>query len=249
MLALMFILLYGFLMGLRRGFSSCLALCVPSLIPTIIEEGGDWRKGMRIAMWFNAPRIALLTLLGAIVGAGGFFIGSTVDSAAMGSDAWLAGYALIGILMFLYGLHVFTSADRKLEDLAEGKAPPPECRPAHPLLSKLKFATPRSRSGLLLWGGLVSIACIGETVLSLETIFVGLSLTEVSSPLAGAVLGGLAFFLFSVGATVPSLGFAGLGSNLAQKEKRAERLLQAERVSGGLMILFGGIYLSLFMLI
>lgn len=249
MFGLIVILLYGFLMGLRRGFSSCLALCIPSLIPTIIEEGGDWRKGVKIALWFNAPRIVLLTMLGAIVGAGGFLIGTTVDSTATGSNTLLAGYALIGILMFLYGLHVFISADGKLEELAEGKDPSSECRPAHPLLSKLKIATPRSRSGLLLWGGLVSIACIGETVLSLETIFVGLSLTDVSSPLAGAVLGGLAFFLFSLGATVPSLGFAGIGSNMARKEKRTERLLQAERVSGGLMILFGGIYLSLFMFI
>jgi len=247
MLGLLVILLYGFLMGLRRGFSSCLALCMPSLIPTLIERGGGWRSGVKVALLFNAPRIFLLTLVGAAIGAGGSMFGSAVESAAHGSDAWMAGYVLIGILMFFYGLHVFTTADEKLERMAEGKEP--ECGIRHPLLSKLRIATPRTRGGLLLWGGIMSIACVGETVLGLETIFVGLSLADASSPAAGAALGALAFFMFSVGATVPSLGFAGLGSNLAQKEKRAERLVRAERVSGALMILFGGIYLSLVMII
>jgi len=247
MFGLMLVLLYGFAMGLRRGFGSCLALCMPSLVPALIEQGGGWRKGLRIALWFNAPRVILLTLVGAGIGAGGSYLGSFADSSAQGTDAWLLGYVLIGLLMFFYGLHVFMSADDRLERLSEGKKP--ECRPAHPLLSRLKFATPKTRGGLLLWGGIVSIACIGETVLSLEAIFVGLSLADASSPPAGAALGGLAFFLFSLGASLPSLGFAGLGSNLALREKRVRRLLQAERVAGALMVLFGCIYLSLFIII
>ncbi|MDO9538139.1 MAG: hypothetical protein Q7J68_07455 [Thermoplasmata archaeon] len=244
MMAAIIVLVYGFLMGLRRGASSCLALCMPSLVPTLIENGGDWKKGVKIALWFNAPRIVFLTILGFIIGAGGFLIGSEFDFATAGSNTWLAGYVIIGSLMFVYGLYVFANADEKLNNLAEGKSPESECKPKHPLFSKMRFATPKSRSGLLLWGGIVSIACIGETVLSLETIFVGISGSGMTSPLSGALLGGSAFFLFSVGASLPSLGFAGLGTNLAKKETRQKRLLQAERISGVLMILFGAIFIS-----
>jgi hypothetical protein len=248
MLATLFVLLYGFLMGLRRGASSCLALCMPSLVPTLLEDGGTWKKGVKIALWFNAPRIIFLTILGMAIGAGGFIIGSRVGEAAAGSNIWAAGYAIVGAMMFAYGLYVFTSADEKLDILASGNAPGNDCAPKHPLFSRLKFVTPKIRSGFVLWGGIVSLACIGETVLSLEAIFVGLSGTSTGSAFEGALLGGFAFFLFALGASIPSMAFAGLGSNLAQREKRQQRLLQAERISGALMVLFGAIFISTLLL-
>ena len=249
MMSALFILLYGFLMGLRRGASSCLALCMPSLVPALLEEGGSWKKGVRTALWFNLPRMALLTILGFAIGAGGFYIGSSVSSVTVGSDVWTAGYVIVGSMMLIYGLYVFASADGKLEDLAEGKRPEAQCAPKHPLFSRLGFAAPRTRFGLMLWGGVVSIACIGETVLSMQTIFVGLSGSTASSPLTGALFGGLAFFLFSLGTSMPSMAFAGLGAGMAQREKRQKLLLQAERISGALMIAFGAMLVSVMLIL
>ena len=243
MLATLAILLYGFFMGMKRGMSSCLALCVPSIVPTLLEQKGSWKSGVKVALWFNVPRIFFLTLLGLVIGAGGFVIGTSVESITAGSDIWLAGYVIIGAMMFVYGIYVFTSADDRLENIKEGKVEE-KCRPKHPILSRLRIATPKSRLGLMLWGGIVSIACIGETVLSLETIFVGLSTTAVSSAFHGAVVGGLAFFLFSLGTAIPSMVLGGLGTSLADKGKRQNVMLQVERLAGGLMILFGIIFIS-----
>ncbi len=245
MITTLIILIYGFIMGMKRGASSCLALCMPSIIPTIIEEGGSWKKGVGVALWFNAPRIFFLTLLGMVIGAGGFVLGTGMESVSVGSNIWIAGYVAIGAMMFVYGIFVFASADDRMERLANGEiVTENECKPKHPIISRIKLATPKSRFGLMLWGGIVSIACIGETVLSLETIFIGLSATTLPSPLHGALLGGAAFFLFSLGAAFPSLIFAGLGSRLADREGRLEILLQAERISGALMIFFGLIFIS-----
>jgi hypothetical protein len=244
MMAIVTVLLYGFLLGLRRGLSSCLALCVPSLIPTLIEDGVNAKAGMRIALWFNLPRIVMLTLLGAAIGAGGYLVGSYTGLADPGTASWYIGYGIVGILMFLYGMHVISSADKRLEDIDSGKLSEHDCTPAHPILSRFRFMTPKTRTGLLLWGGIVSLACIGETVLSLETLLVGVSMSQFSSVLAGAILGSAAFFIFSIGASLPSIVFAGLGSNLAQREKRVRRLMEIERVSGVLMVIIGAIYAS-----
>ncbi len=247
MLEILLVLLYGLFMGLKRGMSSCLALCIPSIVPALLEQGGDWKNGVKVALWFNLPRIILLTLLGMVIGAGGFIIGSGLDSVGAGSDIWIAGYTIIGAMMFVYGVYVFTTADEKLERLKNREDVDTECNPKHPLVSRLRITMPRNRWGLMLWGGIVSISCIGETVLSLETIFVGLSTTAVSSPLQGAALGGLAFLLFSVGASIPSMALGGLGTGLADPEKKQKIMVQAEWLSGALMILFGIIFVGSFL--
>ncbi len=243
MLATIALALYGFVWGIRRGFSSCLALCVPTIIPTLMREKGGWRKGLTIALLFNAPRIIFLTILGIAIGAGGYAIGASLESLTVGSTIWAIGYALVGCMMVVYGTYIFASVTERLDDLAEGKT---ECneKVRHPVFSRLKLATPRSRTGLVFWGGVVSIACVGETVLALESLFVGVFTGGASaSPLAGALIGGLAFFMFALGTAVPTLVIASFSSKYADREKRIKRLLQVERIAGALMIGFGAMFL------
>jgi hypothetical protein len=208
-----------------------------------MKEKGGWRRGMTIALLFNAPRIILLTILGLVIGAGGYAIGASLESLTVGSTIWAVGYALVGCMMIVYGTYIFASVTETLDDLAEGKN---DCiaEPAHPVFSKLKLATPRSRTGLVFWGGLVSVACIGETVLALESLFVGVFTGGASgSPLTGALIGGLAFFMFALGTAIPSMFIASFSSRYADKEKRAQRLLQVERLASVLMIGFGAMFL------
>jgi len=234
--------LYGFLWGIRRGASTCMALCVPVIIPTLVEERGSWKKGVMVALYYNAPRIILLTLLGIVIGAGGYLIGSSLEQFRIGSAVWAAVYIVVGCLMIAYGTYVFAASSEKLDDLRDGVV---ECeeRPLHPLLTKVGRAAPRSRAGLLLWGGTVSLACVGETVIAMETMFVGVFSGSAGSPVEGALVGGLAFFMFALGTAFPTLVIAGLSSRLADKEKRKERLLQVERIAGALMIGFGILFI------
>jgi len=256
MLALLGTLAFGFLWGIRRGASSCLALCIPSIIPTLVEERGTWKKGFKIAVWFNAPRVLLLTLLGAVIGAGGYIIREGVQEFAIGSVVWAVGYGLVGCIMIIYGTFIFATISEKLdepdgpngskemeeEEVEENNSCDDGMR--HPLLARFDSVTPKSRTGLFLWGGLVSIACIGETVLAIETIFVGIFTAELAtSPLLGAGLGGLAFFIFGLGTAIPSILIASFSTTLADREKQVARLLQIQKFSGILMIGFGGILL------
>ena len=248
MLSVILLMLFGFLSGLRRGASSCLALCVPSIIPTLIEDGGGWKRGLKIALLFNASRIVLLTILGTIIGAGGYIIGSEVESLTIGSTVWAVGYGAVGCMMVAYGTYTYASVTERL-DLDEKSEHQERFR--HPLLSRLKFVTPRNDTGLLLWGGVVSIACLGETVVAMESIFTGMVSGEAgTSPLSGALIGGLAFFMFAIGAALPTLVLAAFSSNLVDREKRRKRLLQVERLAGVMMIGFGAAFvLSAMMMI
>ncbi len=242
MLATIALVLYGFVWGIRRGASTCLALCVPAIIPTLIREGGGWKRGLKIGFLFNAPRIIILTILGIGIGAGGYAIGASLQSITAGSTIWAIGYGLVGCMMVAYGTFVFASVTEKLDDLAEGKTDCVE-EIAHPVLSRLHLATPRSPAGLVFWGGIISVACVGETVIAMESLFVLFSSGVSTSPLAGAVIGGFTFFMFALGTAFPTLVIASFSSRLADKEKRAQRLLQVERLAGVLMIGFGAIIL------
>ncbi len=246
MLSMINALIIGFLWGIRRGSSSCLALCIPSIVPTLVEERGNWKSGLKIALWFNAPRILLLSLLGAVIGAGGYIIREGVEEFSVGSSIWAIGYGVVGCIMIVYGTFIFATISDKLdegdfEDEKDASTDQNSCvETPHPLISKFNLITPKSRTGLFLWGGLVSIACIGETVLAIETIFAGIFITEGAiSPITGAMIGALAFFIFALGTATPSMLIASFSTSLADREKRKKTLLQIERYSGILMIGFG----------
>ncbi len=243
MLALLGGILYGFAWGIRRGASSCMALCVPAIIPALIEEKGSWRKGFMIAFYYNLPRIVVLTILGMAIGAGGYYVGEGLDSFTAGSTLWALAYVIIGAMMIAYGTYTFARISERLDDLAEGEVQCAE-KSFHPIFSRFKFAVPKTRPGLMLWGGIVSLACVGETVLAIEALFVGaLSTGSALSPLSAAVFGGLAFFMVGLGTAIPTLALASFSTTLADREKRVEKLLQIERLAGILMIAFGVILL------
>jgi hypothetical protein len=69
MLSALMLLLYGFGWGLRRGASVCVALCVPSIMPRLVDGNKGWRSGLWTAFLYNLPRIVALTALGAAIGA------------------------------------------------------------------------------------------------------------------------------------------------------------------------------------
>jgi sulfite exporter TauE/SafE len=235
MFDVLILLAVGFGWGLRRGASVCATLCLPAIFPTIVEQKGGWKGGFKVALLFNLPRIVALTILGAVVGLAGFLLHGTLGSL---NDTWIwsVGYILVGVLMLGYGAYVYATTTNRLEDLAEGK----DCGMAHPLLGKLGFGTPRGKAGLLVWGTIVSLACVGETAIAVEGVIVGIigSGSSVSAGM-GALIVASAFLMFSIGAALPSLAIAAIGSSLIEKEKREERLLQLTRVAAVIMIVVG----------
>ena len=239
MLAIVFLILYGFGWGLRRGASVCMALCVPAIMPRLAEAGGSWRSGLRTALIYNAPRMAALTALGAGIGAAGFEAMGLMGR--LDGEVWLFGYVAAGALMAVYGIYSFARATDSLDDLDEGKCP--EAVP-HPLLSKLRFASPKTDAGLLLWGAVVSLACLGETAIALEGALTGYaSGVESTSALGGAAIGAATFFAFALGAALPTLIIGAAGSSVLSGEKRERRLARIRQAAAGLMVAIGLVFL------
>jgi sulfite exporter TauE/SafE len=241
MLSALMLLLYGFGWGLRRGASVCVALCVPSIMPRLVDGNKGWRSGLWTAFLYNLPRIVALTALGAAIGAAGFTVVGWMEGLGPGGPLWLAGYMAIGALMAIYGIYSFAKATDAMEDLAEGVC---DTRGAHPILSRLGFASPKTDTGLLVWGTIVSLACLSETAIALEGALVGyVSGTSSGSAAAGALLGALTFLAFAIGAALPTLIIGAVGSSALGREKRTKILLQIRRAAAGVMVAIGLIFL------
>lgn len=249
MLSALMLVLYGFVWGLRRGASVCVALCVPSIMPRLVEGEKGWKSGLRTAFLYNLPRMVALTALGAAIGAAGFTVGGWIGGLGPDGSLWLAGYIVIGIFMALYGIYAFAKATDAMEDLDEGVC---DSRGSHPILSRLGFASPKTDGGLLFWGTIVSLACLGETAIALEGALVGyVSGASSGSASAGALLGAATFLAFAIGAALPTLVIGAVGSSALGREKRARVLLQIRRAAAGVMVAVGLIFLfsSAFLLI
>jgi sulfite exporter TauE/SafE len=241
MLSELMLMLYGFGWGLRRGASVCIALCVPSIMPRLVDGEKGWKSGVWTAFLYNVPRIVALTALGAAIGAAGFTIGGWMEGLGPGGPVWLVGYVAIGIFMAIYGIYGFAKATDALEDLEEGVC---DDRGTHPVLSRLRFASPKTDTGLLVWGSIVSLACLGETAIALEGALVGyVSGTSSASVATGALLGALTFLAFAIGAALPTLIIGGIGASAIGREKRARMLIQIRRAAAGVMVAVGLIFL------
>jgi len=241
MFAELMLMLYGFGWGLRRGASVCVALCVPSIMPRLVDGKNGWRSGLWTAFLYNLPRIIALTILGAVIGAAGFAVGGWVEGLNPGGLLWLSGYMIIGVLMTAYGAYSYAKATDALEDLDEGVCGK---EGTHPILSRLGFASPKTDAGLLVWGAIVSLACLGETAIALEGALVGyVSGASSGSVATGAALGALTFFAFAIGAALPTLIIGAVGASALGREKRARMLIQIRRVAASVMAAVGLIFL------
>jgi sulfite exporter TauE/SafE len=235
------LVLYGFGWGLRRGASVCMALCVPAIIPRLAEGEGGWKSGARTALIYNAPRIAVLTALGACIGVAGFSARVWIDGLELDDPIWRIGYLLAGLLMAAYGIHAFARATDALEDIGEGRCAD---KPVHPLLSKLGFASPKTDGGLLIWGAIVSLACLGETAIALEGALAGYaSGAESTSAAGGAVIGAVTFLAFALGASLPTLLVGAASSSALSEEKRERRLARIRQAAAAVMIVVGLLFL------
>jgi sulfite exporter TauE/SafE len=242
MYAILALVLYGFGWGLRRGASVCMALCVPAILPRLTESGGSWKSGLRAALLYNAPRMFALTALGAGIGAVGFVAGEVVGPLGLGNGLWhAASYVVVGTLMVVYGAYTFARATDSLEDLAEGKCAE---SPSHPIISKLGFASPKTDSGLLLWGSIVSLACLGETAIALEGALAGYAGgAEAATVWGGAAIGAATFLAFAIGAATPTLAIGAAGPSLLGGDAGLRRLAMLRQAAAGLMVAVGLVFL------
>jgi sulfite exporter TauE/SafE len=250
-----------FLWGLLRGLTTCLFLCAPGMIPIIVNEKAGMARSLWLGFLLSLPRILFLTALGAILG----FIGFEVLSAAPVHNAiWavsVGAYMFLGIMLVSIGARILDSYGLGKDDAS---APPPlhagtanrgklpkaggnDCsKPASRwsrlwtgMSMRLYPKKGKSEALFLLWGGVLSLACLLDLGLLEGTAASALAGAGTSAAAASAGGGAMLMLLFSMGATVPILVAAATGGGLVATVKSRGRLEKIRGVGAMLMVLLG----------
>ena len=255
-----------FFWGLARGTTICLSVCVPGLLPYLAEKPrGPW-DGARFGALLCLPRLLIFTGIGIAWGA----ISYAIFSSAAFEDAaiwmYVVGYTILGVIIVVVGLGMFLKAARDKEDLRQSKlraaeapdgidpeADSAECegpadkashKAARSITGWLLRFVPGSDKGertfVLLWGSILGFTCLLEVSILEIAILGGAAANLAQGTVYAALTGGLAMFLFALGASIPliisSAAFAAYIDRVETQEK-----LVSLRVTGSLvMVLIGG---------
>lgn len=199
------LLLIAFVFGLVRGATICTFLCGPSLLSYTLSEGRNWKLGAVFALKFNIGRIAVITVVGAIIG---YFIGILVSG---GFDKhlitfYMLGYLLIGIYSMMLGIMLYRRARKRKLD------PNCDCGSHFKLVEKLKHKYPKlfanQTMALIILGLIMGMACLLEiTLLDALILTYASSLFGAQFGIATALTGALIMFMFGLGSAIPVIFF------------------------------------------
>jgi cytochrome c biogenesis protein CcdA len=235
--SLIAILILMFLLGTVQGLTVCNLTCGPLLILRLAGQSRGAREGLGLSFLFSLPRIIILTILGAILGALGFSISSL---AGLSSFPWFQAlvYTIIAFIMIATGIRFLGYPKNRTKECGGLR------KRLLMLITKMGprrgEAEKRSMVGL---GILVSLICFVEAsgaslavaqMLSLDTEEIG----------SGMLIGSLTMFSYSIGLAVPLLI---LGSGASELGKRLNR--DDVRIVGGILLIGFGTLLLLFEII
>jgi hypothetical protein len=259
-----------FFWGIARGATVCLSVCVPGLLPYLAEKPrGAW-DGAKFGLLLCAPRLVIFTLIGVVWGAVSFAIFQSVAFENAAVWLYVAGYTVLGTIIVVVGIGMFLKAAREKEDLrqerlraaegtgGDGSTPPPveDCegpatggghRVSGAISSALLRFVPETSRGertfLLLWGSILGFACLLEVSILEVAILGGAAANLAEGTLGAAIAGGLAMFLFALGATIPVVVSSSAFAAYVDRVDTRDRLISL-RVTGSLvMIMIGGLLL------
>ncbi|MDY6958993.1 MAG: sulfite exporter TauE/SafE family protein, partial [Halobacteriota archaeon] len=176
------------------GSTVCAATCGPALASYVATEyDSGWRNGLRAGIIFNIPRIALITIFGAIVG----YLSSILISPWLeGSliDVLFVGYTVFGVYVIILGFTMY------------GRNKSPSHGFLHNVLSRLTEHATNNNRVLLLMGIILGAVCLLEVSL-FDAIIISTAsgLFGSSAGVSTMITGALAMFSFGVGSMVPLL--------------------------------------------
>jgi len=94
----------------------------------------------------------------------------------------------------------------------------------------------------LLWGSLISFACLGEVII-LEATIIWTSISVISTSLGEAILfGGSAMLVLAIGASIPLIAVATLSGSVRKFFNNVEKLESIRTIGGIVLIIMGLIY-------
>jgi sulfite exporter TauE/SafE len=258
-----------FLWGLSRGLSTCLFLCAPGMIPIIVNEKAGLVRSLWLGFLLSLPRILVLTAMGAAIGLASFEVLSALPVRGSLQGVSIAAYIFLGLMLAIVGARMLSTyglgegagngqdgegpkatgkgkaakRGRKDGKAGDGKCTAPASSPWTRfwtgIADRLYPGKGRSASLFLLWGGVLSLACLAEVGLLEGTAIGALAGSGESVALSSAGIGALLMFVLSLGATVPIMAAAAFGGELVEKVRDRRRLEQIRGVMAMLMFLLG----------
>ena len=177
----------------------------------------------------------------------------------------LFGYGVLGVFILVFGGYMFVTSVEKREDMKEGKLATgckkqkksnnetkstiktvckPEQQKVRNLLQKrFKQLQNKPKRLFFIWGGILSIACLGEVVAVELTMISGSLGVASGSLLSAAVLGGAGMFLFAIGAAIPIIVAAVLSSSFQKYFQTIEKLEAMRTIGAMVMIMIGLLFI------
>jgi len=222
-----------FLVGAVQGLTVCNLTCGPLLLLRLAGEGEGFKRGLRLSLMFSLPRMVLLTVLGAVLGAVGY---SAAELSGVSGRPWFSSivYLMISVVMIGTGLSFLGLGRTKL---FKGRFSVK--RRIASIVSRLgPRRGPDEEKVLMGVGILVSMLCFVEAsaaVLSVASLL-GIESDDVGQ---GIMFGAMAMLSYSIGLTLPLLALGSFASEIGKRLKRDD-----VRVVGGLMLVFLGGILS-----
>ncbi|RLF46871.1 MAG: hypothetical protein DRN20_06695 [Thermoplasmata archaeon] len=196
---LVFVLIYSFLLGLRKGSIVCVGVCSPALI----IKAKDCKSPIRASIEFNTPRVLLLSMAGAFVGFLGYTTAYSTGINAMLCFSTIA-YTFLAIMFIAYAM--YTVAKIMGDEHGEQSKSNPSTPPLYNLLYFF-LAPVRKFFGRRFYaytGITLSIICMGESLLTIEMLAIlGATSSFSHSSLAASLIGASVMFLFAIGTSIP----------------------------------------------
>ena len=171
----------SFILGLMASIS-CLGLCIPILVPFIMEKDKNYKEGFFTAIIFSMGRLMIYFALGFAI----FAVGSVVTDRMPVN--WLTGSVIIlGIVVIIYGAWVVFKLPRPKY------CPATLARNSRPVISVVLGMLIGSFFCPLLWFALVSATLTRDMltlVLSVFAFWLGSSVTIVTAGSVSGEIGG-----------------------------------------------------------
>jgi len=181
-------------------------------------------------------------------------------------------YGILGIFILILGAYMFTTSIDTREDLKAKKDKPEQkksktnkdsndvktcdqsstcieasCDIEKPkkaalIVNKIKHLESNPNLFFLIWGSLLSFACLGEVIV-LEASIIWSSIGVISNSLGEAmILGGSAMFLLALSASIPLITVATLSSSVRKYFNNIEKLESLRSIGGIILIIMGLFY-------
>ncbi|MDY6966032.1 MAG: sulfite exporter TauE/SafE family protein [Halobacteriota archaeon] len=225
------LLVVAFTAGATRGFVVCTTTCGPVLASYVATEyDRGWLNGLKAGLIFNLPRIALITIVGAVLGYLSNILISPWFEDSLAS-LFVFGYIIFAIYVIFLGLGMYGKTKEHTHGLL------------HRALTRINSHYSNKNGVLLFMGFLIGAVCLLEvSILDAVILSTASGIFGASTGVPTMITGALTMFVFGLGSMVPllliTIGSGEISTFIPDKE-----ILNKARSMMGVVLIMVGIFI------